>query len=112
MEYTLQDVLDALQEIKETQERKVEDLTNIISNNVIHAIKTSSSAEDIRIKNEMLLQRLIKEVKQIQPENYPIPRTSDLHTEVFREMEDEIQDMQEMLKKLEKRLNNIQEDIK
>lgn len=110
MEYSLQDVLDTLKDKKDEQKKNIEDLTNRISNNEVYAVQASSSAEDLKIKREILLQKMITEIRQTQPENYPIPRTCDLHAELFREMEDEIQEMQMVLDKLEKTLSDIQED--
>ncbi|XP_011146565.1 uncharacterized protein LOC105187448 isoform X2 [Harpegnathos saltator] len=111
MEYSLQDTLDTLEDKKDERKKTIEDLTNRISNNEVCAIQASSSTEDLRRKKESILQRLIGEVQQIQPENYTILKTPDSHAEVFREMEDEIQDMQLILNKLEKTLTDIQDDI-
>lgn len=111
MEYTLQDVLDTLKDRMEEEEKNIEDLTNRISNNEVQAVTALSSEEEIRKKNKSLIQRLITEIQQLQFQDFPIPRTSDLHAEVFREMEDEVHDMQMVLDKLERMLTDIQEDI-
>ncbi|XP_029178772.1 uncharacterized protein LOC114946451 isoform X2 [Nylanderia fulva] len=111
MEYTLEDALDTLMDKKIKQEKNIEDLINKISNNEVFSLKSSSTLEDIKIKQEELYQSLLKEIEQVEPEDYPIPRTSDLRVEVLNEMEKEIYDMQKLHKNLEQKLSDIQEDI-
>lgn len=111
MEYTLEDAFETLKDKKTEQEKNIEDLTNRISNNVIYSLKESSSLEDVRKKQDNLYQSLLQEIEQVQPEDYPIPRTSDLRTEVMTEMEEEIQDMQQLLNNLEEKFTEIQDDI-
>lgn len=111
MEYTLEDALETLKDKKIEQEKNLEDLINKISNNEVLSLKSSSSLEDIKIKQEKLCKSLLKEIQQVEPEDYPIPRTSDLRVEVITEMEKEICDMQKLHKSLEQKLSDIKEDI-
>jgi len=111
MEYTLEDAFETLKDRKAEQEKNIEDLINKISNNEIFALKPSNSLEDVKMKQDKLHQSLRKEIQQMVPEDYPIPRTSDLRVEVMTEMEEEIHNMQELLNSLQKRLSDIQEDI-
>ncbi|KMQ87550.1 hypothetical protein RF55_13132 [Lasius niger] len=111
MEYTLEDALETLKDKKIEQGKSIEDLINKISNNEVFSLKSSSSLEDIKMKQEKLCQSLLKEIQQVEPEDYPIPRTSDLRVEVMTEMEREISDMQELHNSLKQKLSDIQEDI-
>lgn len=111
MEYTLEDAFETLTDKKAEQEKNIEDLINKISNNEIFAVKPSSSLEDVRMRQDRLQKSLQKEIQQVQPENYPILRTSDLRVEVMTEMEAEIRDMQELLNSLQQKLSDIQADI-
>lgn len=111
MEYTLEDAFETLKDKKIEQEKKIEDLINKISNNEVFTLKPSSSLEDVKMKQKRLCQSLLKEIQQVEPEDYPILRTSDLHVEVMTEMEEEIRNMQELLNSLKQKLSGIQEDI-
>lgn len=111
MEYTLEDAFETLRDKKAEQEKNIEDLINKISNNEIFAVKPSNSLEDVRMRQDRLQKSLQKEIQQVQPENYPILRTSDLRVEVMTEMEAEIRDMQELLNSLQQKLSDIQADI-
>ncbi|XP_011172002.1 uncharacterized protein LOC105204573 [Solenopsis invicta] len=111
MEYTLEDALATLKEKKAEQEKSIEDIIKWMSNNEVFALKPTSSLEDVRIKQDRLHQSLRKEIQQVEPENYPILRTSDMRMEVMAEMETEICDMQELLNSLQGKLSDIQEDI-
>lgn len=111
MEYTLEDAFETLKDKKVEREKNLEDLTNTISNNEAYALKSTSSAEDVKIKQDRLYQNLLKEIQQVEPQDYPIPRTSDLRMEVMTEMEEEIRDMQQHLSSLEKKLSDVQKDI-
>jgi len=111
MEYTLQDAFDTLRDKKAQREKDIEDLTNKISNNQIFSLKPSELLENIRKKQDKLRRTLLKEVQQVEPENYPIPRTSDLREEVMTDLEKQIQNMQNLLGHLELELSQIQEDI-
>lgn len=111
MEYTLEDAFETLKDKKAEQEKNIEDLIAKISNNEVFALKPSTSLEDVRMKEDRLHQSLLKEIQQVEPEDYPILRTSDLRLEVMTEMETEIRDMQELLKNLQQRFSDIQEDI-
>ncbi|XP_029680256.1 uncharacterized protein LOC115245900 isoform X2 [Formica exsecta] len=111
MEYTLEDAFETLKDKKIEQEKKIEDLINKISNNEVFTLKPSSSLEDVKMKQKRLCQSLLKEIQQVEPEDYPILRTSDLRVEVMTEMEEEIRNMQELLNNLKQKLSGIQEDI-
>ncbi|KAM0728876.1 hypothetical protein ACS0PU_004230 [Formica fusca] len=111
MEYTLEDAFETLKDKKIEQEKKIEDLINKISNNEVFTLKQSSSLEDVKMKQKRLCQSLLKEIQQVEPEDYPILRTSDLRVEVMTEMEEEIRNMQELLNSLKQKLSGIQEDI-
>ncbi|XP_012527437.1 uncharacterized protein LOC105831678 [Monomorium pharaonis] len=111
MEYTLEDAFETLKEKKAEQEKNIEDLIAKISNNEVFTLKPNNSLEDVRMKQDKLHQSLRKEIQQVEPEDYPILRTSDLRMEVMTEMEVEIRDMQELLNSLQRKLSNIQEDI-
>ncbi|TGZ47741.1 uncharacterized protein [Temnothorax longispinosus] len=111
MEYTLEDAFETLKDKKAEVEKNIEDLISQISNNKIFALKPSSSLEDVRIKQDRLHKSLRKEVEMVEPEDYPILRTSDLRVQVMTEMEAEIRDMQELLNSLQRKLSEIQEDI-
>lgn len=112
MEYTLEDAFETLKDKKIEREKNIEELINKISNNKIFTLKPSvSSFEDVKMKQEKLYQSLLKEIQQIEPEDYPILRTSDLCVEVMTEMEEEICDMQELLNSLKCNLSDIKEDI-
>lgn len=111
MEYTLEDAFEMLEDKKAEQEKKVEDLINRISNNEVFALKPSNSLEDVRTRQNKLHQSLLQEIKQVEPENYPIPRTSDLRVEVMTELEAEIHDMRELFNNLQGQLSDIKEDI-
>jgi len=78
MEYTLEDAFETLKDRKAEQEKNIEDLINKISNNEIFALKPSNSLEDVKMKQDKLHQSLRKEIQQMVPKDYPIPRTSDL----------------------------------
>lgn len=111
MEYTLEDAFETLKDKKAEQERSIEDLITKISNNEVLSLKPSSSQEDVRMRYDKLHQSLRKEVQRVEPEDYPILRTSDLRLEVMTEMETEIHDMQELLNSMQRKLSDIQEDI-
>jgi len=111
MEYTLEDAFDTLKDKKAEREKDIEDLTNMIANNQIFSLRSSDSLEDVKMKQNRLRESLLKEIQQVEPENYPIPRTSDLRVEVITELEKEIHDMQKLLGNLEHELAGIQEDI-
>lgn len=111
MEYTLEDAFESLVERKKEQEKNIEDLINKLSNNEIFTIKSSTSLDDMRIKQNKLHESLRKEIQQVEPKDYPILRTSDLHAEVIIELEAEIHDMQKLLNNLQQKLSDIQEDI-
>lgn len=111
MEYTLEDAFETLRDKKIEQEKKMEDLINKISNNEVFTLKSLSSLEDVKMKQKRLCQSLLKEIQQIEPEDYPILRTSDLRVEIMAEMEEEIRNMQELLNSLKQKLSGIQEDI-
>lgn len=111
MEYTLEDAFETLKDKKEVQERNIEDLINKISNNEVFSLKPSSSLEDVRMRQDKLHQSLQREIQRIEPEDYPILRTSDLRLEVMTEMEEEIHNMQELFNSLQQKLSDIQEDI-
>ncbi|XP_014469635.1 PREDICTED: uncharacterized protein LOC106741803 [Dinoponera quadriceps] len=112
MEYTLQDALGTLKDKKDEQEKNIEELTNIMSNNEVQALQASISNEDLQKKRLRILQSLMTEIQQLQLQDFPVLRTNDMHTEVVKDMENEIQNMHEMLKIFEKTLLDIQEDIK
>lgn len=112
MEYTLEDAFETLKDKETRRVKDIEDLTNVISNNEVYTLKTSSSSEEVKIKQNRLRQKLLQEIEQVEvPEDYPVPRTSDLRVEVITEMEDEIRDMEKLLGSLEHKLSGIQEDI-
>lgn len=111
MEYTLKDAFESLREKKAERQRDIDELTNVISNNEVSALNPSTSLEDVKMKQEKLRDNLLKEIQQVEPEDYPIPRTSDLRVEVINEMEEEINDMQKLLDSHERKLSAIQEDI-
>ncbi|EFN63009.1 hypothetical protein EAG_03095 [Camponotus floridanus] len=113
MEYTLEDAFETLKDKKIEREKNLEDLINKISNNEIFTLKSSnvSSFDDVKLKQEKLYQSLLKEIQQIEPEDYPILRTSDLRVEVITEMEEEICNMQELLNSLKCDFSDIKEDI-
>lgn len=112
MEYTLDDAFDTLVEKMNECEKNIEDFTNRISNNEVNAVQATSSREDLRTRGDMLLQKYLKEVLNLQPQDYAVPRTVELHAEVFRDLESEIKDMQFILNKLDKTLLDIQADMK
>lgn len=113
MEYTLEDAFETLKDKKIKQEKNIEELINKISNNEIFTLKSSSvsSFEAVKIKQKKLHQSLLTEIQQVEPEDYPILRTSDLRIEVMTEIEEEICDMQELLNYLKCKLSDIEEDI-
>jgi hypothetical protein len=111
MEYTLEDAFETLKEKKAEQEKNIEDIITWISNNEVFALKPTSSLEDVRIKQDKLHQSLREEIRQVELEDYPVLRTSDMRMEVMAEMETEICDMQELLNSLQKKLSDIEEDI-
>lgn len=111
MEYTLEDAFETLKDKKAEQEKSIEDLINKISNNEVFSLKPTSSQEDVRMRQDKLYQSLRKELQRVEPEDYPILRTSDSRLEVMTEMEAEIHDMQELLDSMQRKLSNIQEDI-
>ncbi|XP_011686220.1 PREDICTED: uncharacterized protein LOC105448987 [Wasmannia auropunctata] len=111
MEYTLEDAFETLKDKKAKQEKNIENLINEISNNEVFSLGPSSLPEDVKMRQNRLHQSLREEIQQMQPEDYPILRTSDLHVEVMIEMEAEIHDMQELLNSLQKKLFDIREDI-
>lgn len=111
MEYTLDDAYETLKDKRAELEKHIEELIHKISNNEVLTISSSSSGEDVRLRQDQLEQNLLKEIQQMQPENYPIPRTSDLRTEVMKGMEEEIHSMQRLLFSLEERLSDVQENI-
>lgn len=111
MEYTLDDAYETLKGKKVELEKNIEELIHIISNNKVLTITSSSSEEDVTLRQDQLKQNLLKEIEQMQPDDYPIPRTSDLHVEVMREMEEEIHNMQRLHASLQKKLADIQEDM-
>lgn len=107
----MEDAFETLKDKKEVQERNIEDLINKISNNEVFSLKPSSSLEDVRMRQDKLHQSLQREIQRIEPEDYPILRTSDLRLEVMTEMEEEIHNMQELFNSLQQKLSDIQEDI-
>jgi len=111
MEYTLEDAFELLVERKKEQEKNIEDLINKLSNNEVFTIKSSSSLDDMRIRQNKLHDSLCKEIRQVDPEDYPILRTSDLRAEMLIELEAEIYDMQKLLDNQQQKLSDIQEDI-
>ncbi|XP_012217140.1 uncharacterized protein [Linepithema humile] len=111
MEYTLEDALVLLQEKKRKQEKSIENFIKILSNNETFSLKTSSSLEDIKMKQKELHQNLLKQIQQIEPKDYPILRTSDSRLELITEIEKDIHDMQELFDNLQQKLSDIQEDI-
>ncbi|EGI59013.1 PREDICTED: uncharacterized protein LOC105152305 [Acromyrmex echinatior] len=111
MEYTLKDAFELLIERKKEQEKNIEDLINKLSNNEVFTIKSSSSLDDMRIKQNKLHDSLRKEIRQVDPEDYPILRTSDLRAEMLIELEAEIHDMQKLFDNQQQKLSDIQEDI-
>lgn len=111
MEYTLEDAFETLKDKKAEQEKNIEDLINKISNNEVFSLKPSSSLEDVRMRQDRLKQSLRKEIQRVEPEDYPIVRTSDLRVEMMTEMEAEIRDMQELLNNFQQKLSDIQKDI-
>lgn len=111
MEYTLEDACETLKDKKAEQEKNIEDLINKISNNEVFALKPSSSLEDVRMRQDRLHQSLRKEIQRVEPEDYPILRTSDSRVEVMTEMEAEIRDMKELLNNLQQKFSDIQKDI-
>ncbi|XP_012060197.1 PREDICTED: uncharacterized protein LOC105623414 [Atta cephalotes] len=111
MEYTLEDAFELLVERKKEQEKNIEDLINKLSNNEVFTIKSSSSLDDMRIRQNKLHDSLCKEIRQVNPEDYPILRTSDLRAEMLIELEAEIYDMQKLLDNQQQKLSDIQEDI-
>ncbi|KAL6261221.1 hypothetical protein P5V15_008746 [Pogonomyrmex californicus] len=112
MEYTLEDAFDTLKDKKIEQKKNIEDLINKISNNEVFSLKSTSSLEDVKKKQNKFYESLKKEIQQVEPEDYPILRTSDIHVEVITEMEAEIHNMQELLSNLQQKLSDIQNDIK
>lgn len=111
MEYTLDDAYETLKGKKAELEKNIEELIHMISNNKVLTITSSSSEEDVTLRQDQLKQNLLKEIEQMQPDDYPIPRTSDLHVEVMREMEEEIHNMQRLHASLQKKLADIQENM-
>ncbi|XP_020285696.1 uncharacterized protein LOC109855641 isoform X2 [Pseudomyrmex gracilis] len=111
MEYTLNDAYETLKDKRAELEKDLEELIHKISNNEVLTINSSSSGDDVRLRQDQLEQNLLKEIQQMQPENYPIPRTSDLRTEVMKEIEEEIHNMQGLYVSLEERLSDVQENI-
>lgn len=113
MEYTLEDAFETLKDKKIEREKNLEDLINKISNNEIFTLKSSNVSlfDDVKMKQEKLYQTLLKEIQQIDPEDYPILRTSDLRVEVMTEMEEEICNMQELLNSLKCDFSDIKENI-
>ncbi|XP_018351695.1 PREDICTED: uncharacterized protein LOC108754117 isoform X2 [Trachymyrmex septentrionalis] len=111
MEYTLEDAFELLVERNKEQEKNIEDLINKLSNNEVFTIKSSSSLDDMRIRQNKLHDSLRKEIQQMDPEDYPILRTSDLRAEMLIELEAEIHDMQKLLDNQQQKLSDIQEDI-
>ncbi|KYN11817.1 PREDICTED: uncharacterized protein LOC108767886 [Trachymyrmex cornetzi] len=111
MEYTLEDAFKILVQRKKEQEKNIEDLINKISNNEVFTIKSSSSLNDMRIRQNKLHDSLRKEIQQVDPEDYPILRTSDLRAEMIIELEAEIHDMEKLLDNQQQKLSDIQEDI-
>ncbi|XP_011633678.1 uncharacterized protein LOC105424891 [Pogonomyrmex barbatus] len=112
MEYTLEDAFDTLKDKKAEQKKNIEDLINKISNNEVFSLKSTSSLEDVKKKQNKFYESLKKEIQQVEPEDYPILRTSDIRVEVITEMEAEIHNMQELLSNLQQKLSDIQNDIK
>ncbi|KYN00765.1 PREDICTED: uncharacterized protein LOC108775633 [Cyphomyrmex costatus] len=108
MEYTLEDAFDSLVERQRKIEDTIEDLIDKISNNEVFTVNTP---EEVRIKQNKLHESLCKKIRQVEPEDYPILRTSDLRSEVIIELEAEIHDMQKLYNKLQEKLSDIQEDI-
>lgn len=111
MEYTLEDAFEVLKSKKAELEKSIEDLISKISNNEVLSLKPSISQEELRTKQNKLEQSLRREIQRVEPEDYPIPRTSDLRLEVMTEMEEAVRDMQDLLGSTQRRLTDIQEDI-
>lgn len=111
MEYTLEDAFALLQEKKTKQEKSIEDLINILSNNETFTLKTSNSLEDVKMKQEELRQNLLEQIQKMEPKDTPILRTSDSRLELMTDMEKDIRDMQELLDNLQQKLSDIEEDI-
>ncbi|CAK9803355.1 hypothetical protein ANTQUA_LOCUS3683 [Anthophora quadrimaculata] len=111
MEYTLEDAFETLKDTEMEREEIIEKLLTDTLNNGPVALDASCNPEDVRKKQHKLYQSLVKQVFQETPKDYPIPNTSDLHVEVLRQLEEEVENAEQLFDKTETHLSEIIEDI-
>lgn len=111
MEYTLEDAFETLKDAQAERRKEIEDLINAISNNDPVAFNKSCSPEDVRTKQHKLCKNLVNQVIREEPKDYPVPKTSDLHVQVLRELEEETRNAQRLLDKMMSNLSDVNEDI-
>ncbi|XP_053983929.1 uncharacterized protein LOC128879104 [Hylaeus volcanicus] len=111
MEYTLEDAFETLKDAKTERVREIEDLIDALSMNDLTAYKEDIDSENIRINQHKYCQHLLNQVLKERPKDYPVLKTSDLHVEVLKELEEEVQTTQKLLESLRENLSYINDDI-
>lgn len=111
MEYTLEDALAALQDTQRERQQEIEDLGSVILNSGPAALSRSATPEEIQTKQQRMRHSLLNQVLKEGPRDYPVPKTSDLHVEALRELEEEVWNAQQLFEKTKAHLADINEDI-
>lgn len=111
MEYTLNDAFQMLTDAHTERVQEIEDLRSVLSENHSIAFKNTIASYEIRKKQHKFCQNLLNQVLKEKPKDYPVLMTSDLHIEVLKELEEEVQSAKELFQSIEKHLLFIKDDI-
>ncbi|XP_043258727.1 uncharacterized protein LOC122400977 [Colletes gigas] len=111
MEYTLDDAFQTLKDIQSERTKEIEDLIDTLSENSPVSFKRNSNLEEIRKKQHKCCKHLLNQVFEEKPKDFPILKTSDLHVEVLKELEEEVQTAKKFLESLQEYQSFIEDDI-
>lgn len=110
-EFTLEDTYDLLKDVKEEKQNEIDELTEAIRNNKVSTLGPNVTIDSIVQKQLEVLEALEKLVKEKDPKNFPILKSADLYSTAIQGLEDEVHNMDVLLKRMQSEVSTLKADV-
>lgn len=112
-EFTLEDTYDHLNQIHRELSQQMEDLINITANNDVQTLSTATTPENIRDKQQILVQNLLDNVclYGYDTSDKPIPHTEDVFKLASWEFQQELTNLAKMHDRLQQNISITKNNI-
>ena len=103
-DFTLEDTLEYLKEIREELIQEHEDLVHRTSNNAFGTLRGDTAEDEIRVRYNNLVRALLNNVHCQGAKDFSLPNTIHLRKTTVRDFED-------TAKHIEKLMNSVEKDL-